>query len=198
VIAEAQLALRHSRSSDEDRAGYERVLAAAQQMRRTLETLLAAARIEHRTASATGDAGAAANAAAQGCADLAASRGVAITVRNPETALAVGVETEVAERTLAPLIENACRYGSRTVTVGMDQRAGAVVFTVRDDGPGIAEQDREQIFEPGWRNGSNGADGQGTGLGLPLARRLARAAGGDVYAETGGEGGSFAVRLPRA
>jgi signal transduction histidine kinase len=197
VIAEAQLALRHGLAGEEGRAGYERILAAAQQMRRTLETLLAAARIEHRSARAAGDAVSAANAAARGCADLAASRGVRITVRDPGVRLTVGVETEVAERMLAPLIENACRYGSRSVTVGMEQRGGAVVFTVRDDGPGVAEQDREQIFEPGWRNGSDRTDSQGAGLGLALARRLARAAGGDVYAETAGEGGRFAVRVPR-
>src|SRR5437588_7154833 len=56
LIAEAQLALRHSPPGAEHRAGYERILAAARQMRRTLETLLAAARIEHRPSSATGDA----------------------------------------------------------------------------------------------------------------------------------------------
>jgi signal transduction histidine kinase len=176
---------------------YERILAAAGQMRRTLETLLTAARIEHRPTSATGDATTAANAAARGCADLASSRGVTITVQDPQAPITVGVETEVAERVLAPLIENACRYGETSVTVGMLLRSGAVVFTVRDDGPGVPEQHREQVFEPGWRNGADGDDGQGAGLGLPLARRLARAAGGDVYAEAGGEGGRFAARLPR-
>ena len=194
VIAEAQLALRHRGSDDEHRAGYERILAAAQQMRRTLETLLAAARIEHRSAAATGDAATAANSAARGCSDLAAAQGVTITVQDPNVPIKVGVETEVAERVLAPLIENACRYGSSSVIVGMAQRTGAVVFTVQDDGPGVSQQHREQVFEPGWRNGSGGDDG--AGLGLPLARRLARAAGGDVYVEGGGDGGRFAARLP--
>jgi len=197
VIAEAQLALRHSRSTDEHRAGYERILAAAGQMRRTLDTLLSAARIEHRSASATGDAASAANAAARGCADLAASRKVTITVQDPRIPIRVGVETDVAERVLAPLIENACRYGGSSVTIGVEQRGGSVVFTVDDDGPGVAAGDREQIFEPGWRNGPGGDDGQGAGLGLALARRLARAAGGDVSAEAGEAGGRFAVRLPR-
>lgn len=197
VVAEAQLALRHSRSTDEHRAGYERILAAAEQMRRTLDTLLTAARIEHRSASATGDAASAANAAARGCGDLAAARRITITVQDPRAPIRVGVETDVAERVLAPLIENACRYGGSSVTIGMEQRGGSVVFTVDDDGPGVTAQDRERIFEPGWRNGSGGDDGQGAGLGLALARRLARAAGGDVYAETGQEGGHFAARLPR-
>jgi signal transduction histidine kinase len=103
VIAEAQLALRHNRGSEEHRAGYERILAAAGQMRRTLDTLLAAARIEHWPTSATGDAATAANAAARGCADLASSRRVTVTVEDPHVPISVGVETEVAERVLAPL-----------------------------------------------------------------------------------------------
>ena len=60
VIAEAQLALRQSGPGDEHRAGFERIVAAAQQMRRTLDTLLAAARIEPRAVGATGDAASAA------------------------------------------------------------------------------------------------------------------------------------------
>jgi signal transduction histidine kinase len=196
VIAEAQLALRHSSADDAHRAGYQRILSGAQQMRRTLDTLLAAARMEHRPARASGDAAQAAQAAARGCRALADRRGITITVQDPDYPLRVGVETEVAERVLAPLIENACRYGDSAVRVGFEQRGGAVLFTVQDDGPGVADQDRERVFEPGWRNGHDRHDGQGAGLGLPLARRLARAAGGDVYADAGGPGGRFAARLP--
>jgi two-component system, OmpR family, sensor kinase len=198
VIAEAQLALRHSRPEEKSRAGYERILAAAQQMRRTLETLMAAERIEHRGAGVSGDAGAAAHAAASGCDTLAANRGITITVQDPPAPLRVGVETEVAERVLFPLVENACRYGASSVRIGLEHRGGAVVFRVEDDGPGVAERDRERVFDPGWRNGAGDQpDDQGAGLGLPLARRLARAAGGDVYVEPGAPGGRFAVRLPQ-
>jgi signal transduction histidine kinase len=196
VIAEAQLALRHHRSADESRAGYERILGAAQQMRRTLETLLSAARIEDRAERVTGDAAAAAHAAAEGCDALAAETGISVRV-DPAPPIRIGVETDVAERVLSPLIENACRYGAGTVRVAVEQHNGAVVFHIEDDGPGVAEQDRERIFEPGWRNGAGGVShNQGAGLGLPLARRLARASGGDVYVDAGGPGGRFAARLP--
>lgn len=197
VIAEAQLALRHGRTLEEHRAGYERVLAAAQQMRRTLETLLTAARIEHDHSHATGDAAEAAHAAARGCADLAARSGIAITVDDPQIPVRVGVETDVAERVLAPLVENACHYGASSVRIGVERSGGAVTFTVQDDGPGVSEQNRERIFEPGWRERSpRQPNGDGAGLGLPLSRRLARAAGGDVLAEAGGDGGRFTARLP--
>jgi len=69
-----------------------------------------------------------------------------------------------------------------------------VLYVVEDDGPGVTEEERERIFEPGVRGAAaNGADG--AGLGLALARRLARGASGDVTAEPGGAG-RFVVRLP--
>jgi signal transduction histidine kinase len=197
VIAEAQLALRHGRTLEEHRAGYERVLAAAQQMRRTLETLLTAARIEHEHSHGSGDAAQAARAAARGCTELAARCGITIIVDEPGAPLRVGVETDVVERVLAPLVENACHYGATLVRIGVARGGGAVTFTVLDDGPGVSEHNRERIFEPGWRGGSGRQpNGHGAGLGLPLARRLARAAGGDVRAESRGEGGRFTARLP--
>ena len=62
--------------------------------------------------------------------------------------------------------------------------------------------DHEAIFEPGRRatgSGGTAVASQGAGLGLALSRRLARTAGGDVYAEHGDtDGGRFVVRLPTA
>ena len=69
--------------------------------------------------------------------------------------------------------------------------AGRVRVAVRDDGPGIPPELGEQAFEPGVR-GPGAADG-GAGLGLPLARRLARSCGGDV---TLGEDGGVVLELP--
>lgn len=197
VIAEAQLALRHGGTIEAQRAGHERVLAAAQQMRRTLDTLLMAARVEHDQSLGTGDAVAAARAAARGCAAFAAGHGVAVEVDEPRAPIRLGVDTDVAERVLAPLVENACRFGASLVRIGVQQLGGAVVFTVRDDGPGIRDENRERVFEPGWRDGlvAHGGD-RGAGLGLPLARRLARAAGGDVSAEPSAGGAWFSARLP--
>jgi two-component system, OmpR family, sensor kinase len=197
VIAEAQLALRHPRSREEDRAGYERVLASAQHMARTLDTLVAATRVELGAPRGTGDATQAARAAAHGCAALAETRGIRITIEEPAAPIRIGVDDHVAERVLAPLIENGCRYGSSSVRVGISRRDGTVLFHVSDDGTGVPEGDREMIFEPGWRGAEATAiNASGAGLGLALARRLARAAGGDVQAAGNGAGGQFAARLP--
>lgn len=195
VIAEAQLALRHHRSPDQYREGYERLLASAQQMRRTLDTLVTAARVELQQPHGSGDAGAAAHAAARGYEALATARGIGITVSEPTTPIRIGVDSDVAERVLAPLIENACRHARSSVTITIGSAGRAVLFHVVDDGRGVPEADRERIFEPGWRgNGHQRADG--AGLGLPLARRLARAAGGDVSSDGGAPGGRFIARLP--
>jgi signal transduction histidine kinase len=199
VIAEAQLALRHPRSPEEHRAGYERVLASAQQMARTLDTLVAATRAELGAPHGTGDAARAAHAAARGCDALARTHGVKITVEEPAAPIRIGVDDDVAERVLAPLIENGCRYGSGSVHVEIGRRDGAVLFRVRDDGAGIPHGDRERIFDPGWRGDqATKVNAAGAGLGLALSRRLARAAGGDVRVEGNGGAGDFAARLPAA
>jgi signal transduction histidine kinase len=164
VIAEAQLALRHAQSVDQYRAGAERLLASAQHMRRTLDTLVASARLEHEHPPGAADAAAAAHAAARGCEGRAAERGLKVIVTEPETPLRIGVDADVAERVIAPLLENACRYGRERVTVAVEQREGTAVFVVDDDGPGVPAGDRERVFEPGWRGNGNGhAGGPGGG-----------------------------------
>jgi signal transduction histidine kinase len=199
VVAEAQFALRHARTSQEYRAGYEQILASAKQMRRTLDTLLAAARVGSQPARGTGDAVTVARTAASGCAAIAAQRGIEVQVGRLVTPVRVGVDADVAERVLAPLIENGCRYGQQKVAVTVERSDGVVRFTVADDGPGIAADEREAIFEPGRRGCANEPSrGDGAGLGLALARRLARAAGGDVEAEANRTGGRFTVDLPAA
>ncbi len=68
-----------------------------------------------------------------------------------------------------------------------------------DDGPGVADDEGDRIFEPGVRGRVGEANGDtGAGHGLALARRLARSVTGDVEAVTEARGGSFLVRLPAA
>ena len=103
---------------------------------------------------------------------------------------------DASQRIVAPLIENACRHAAATVAVAISQEGTNVLVTVIDDGPGIDALELERVFEPGTRgNDAIGADG--AGLGLALARRLARAAGGEITAQSG-PGGRFTARLPAA
>ena len=75
--------------------------------------------------------------------------------------------------------------------------ANAVV-DVEDDGDGIAADETDVIFEPGVRGAVAATDLRGAGLGLALARRLVRTAGGEIVARANDAGGRFRVRLPLA
>jgi len=103
---------------------------------------------------------------------------------------------------LQPVVENACRFARSKVILGAARTGKEVVFTVEDDGPGVAEEEKEKIFEPGVRGSAAAGQGDGASrgarLGLSLARRLARAASGEVEvgASTIGTGARFLVRLP--
>ena len=102
-------------------------------------------------------------------------------------------DLEIVRRALAPLLENARRHARSSVTLTLDSTAGFARIIVRDDGPGLDPDLGEAAFEPG-RRGDGEPDG-GAGLGLPLARRLARACGGDVSIGAG-PGGCFVLELP--
>jgi signal transduction histidine kinase len=197
VRAEAELALRHERSDEAYREALRRVLAGAEQMERIIETLLVVAREESSTRHGTADAAEAADRAAESCAGVAAAQGVQIEVSGGPPLRRLASDYDLVERILVPVIENACRYGRSKVTVTAAGYDGMVTYTVSDDGPGVSRAETDQIFEPGVRGsaGQNGG-GEGAGLGLPLARRLARAVHGDVEAHPDERGGRFTIVLP--
>jgi signal transduction histidine kinase len=200
IVAEAQYALRHGRQSDESRATLEHILQSARQLGRTLDTLMAAARAQLDPRQATSDAHACAQAA------IAALDGhgprLEGAVRAPERPVRLGVEPELVARILAPLVENAARHARSSVQIAIEPDGEMVALMVDDDGPGVPDESREEIFEPGHRGGSSALAtapvSDGAGLGLALCRRLARTAGGDVHAEGSDAGGRFVVRLPAA
>ena len=104
------------------------------------------------------------------------------------------------EQIVTNLVANAIKYTPRGGLVELEARAGpaAAFVMVRDDGPGITISDRSRIFEPFVR-----LDGHdritGTGLGLPIARDLARAMRGDLgAASVAGTGSTFVLALPGA
>lgn len=197
VAAEAQYALRHTAQSDEGNATLQRIVQSAEQMGRTLDTLMAAARAQLDPSRASSDATAAARAAAQ----MADASRVDVEVIGAPRPVRVRAELDLVERILAPLIDNAVQHATSRVQLAVGERDGIALLAVEDDGPGIAPDDREAIFVPG-RRGPTSAAGPlattGAGLGLALARRLARTAGGDVQAESAPGGGRFVVRLPSA
>jgi len=126
----------------------------------------------------------------------AARRGKPVSLDTPE-ALVAEARPDALKRCLTNLVENAGRYGSKVAIAGR-RTAEAVEITVDDDGPGIAESQREDVFRPFRRlDAARGPDTAGVGLGLTIARDVARAHGGDVTLHDAPEGGLRArVRLP--
>jgi hypothetical protein len=87
------------------------------------------------------------------------------------------------------------RAGEDAAAASARREPDAVCCRVSDNGPGVSEADRERIFDPFFTTKD---PGEGTGLGLSNALRLAEENGGRLDLESGGEGGTFALRLPRA
>jgi signal transduction histidine kinase len=93
------------------------------------------------------------------------------------------------DRALDALIENAIFYGNGEVEV--HSRPGAV--EVLDRGPGLSDDDLRAVFERFHRGAAGRAGPNGTGLGLPIARELARRWGGDVTLANREDGGARAT-----
>jgi len=104
------------------------------------------------------------------------------------------------EQVIWALLDNALRYGGDGLievrVVGEEQASGPrVVTTVRDHGPGIAPADRERVFERFTRLVPG--QGEGSGLGLSVARGLVETMGGGLWlADVDGNGAAFAFSLP--
>jgi signal transduction histidine kinase len=160
--------------------------------------LVAAARYEAGGERGTADAQAVAEEAARACSGLAAERELELDVRRSSRTLRLGIDADLAERIIQPVLENACRYGSTHVRVAIGRENSSIVYAVEDDGPGVAADEQERIFEPGVRGRAQREGEQGAGLGLALARRLARTIDGDVIADATAAGGRFLVKLPVA
>jgi two-component system sensor histidine kinase FlrB len=95
---------------------------------------------------------------------------------------------------LLNLLENAmqaCRNGG-TIRLTGEKRGKRLILTVADDGPGIAQDVQERVFEPFFTTRSDG-----TGLGLAIVRGVAEAHGGDIHVESApGQGSRFILNLP--
>jgi len=102
------------------------------------------------------------------------------------------------KRVFANLVGNAIKYGGAARIRLNPPADGQVVVTVEDDGPGLPPDQLERIFEPFYRlEDSRNRETGGTGLGLPIARNILRAHGGDVVlANQAGGGARAVVTLP--
>ena len=116
--------------------------------------------------------------------------GAAIELNGP-AGVTVHLRPDAARRAVMNLVDNARRHASR-VRLSVQPQGRNVSVLVDDDGPGIAPDRRESVFKP-FESGAS----EGTGLGLTIARDIARAHGGEIHLEESPLGGLRArLRLP--
>ena len=126
---------------------------------------------------------------------------VAITLA-PQAGGSLEVDADAVGQILFNLVDNACKYGGKegppAIRLHVSGADGALTLEVQDDGPGIPAGEERVIFEPFERGTGGPGNGEsGVGLGLALARDLARSLGGDLkLVGAAGGGACFRLSLP--
>jgi two-component system osmolarity sensor histidine kinase EnvZ len=117
----------------------------------------------------------------------------AIDIKVKGDPLVVAVRRHAFKRAVANLVNNAARFANH-VSVSAAKQNGSLIVEVNDDGPGIPEAEREQVFRPFYRvDRARNQDSGSTGLGLAIARDIARIHGGDIALDQSPLGGLKAV-----
>jgi CheY-like chemotaxis protein/anti-sigma regulatory factor (Ser/Thr protein kinase) len=132
---------------------------------------------------------------------LASAKGLALRTNGASGPVLVKADETRLTQIVINLLSNAVKF-TTTGDVGISYHTDqdTVEIRVRDSGPGIAEDERERIFEEFYQvEGGFSRSTGGTGLGLAIARRFARLMGGDIHVESEiGRGSEFILRLPAA
>jgi signal transduction histidine kinase len=129
---------------------------------------------------------------------LAPERPIDIEIE-PDVPAASGDRDRI-QQVLVNLIDNALKYGEAPIRVRIAASNGSVRIAVADSGPGIAQIDRDRIFDKFYRSDPQlSRSPSGTGLGLYISRELAQRMGGRLeLGSEPGNGATFVVELPAA
>ncbi|HEV2735676.1 MAG TPA: ATP-binding protein, partial [Longimicrobiaceae bacterium] len=132
---------------------------------------------------------------------VADGKGVRMSLQQPPCASVIRTDAARVRQILVNLLSNAVKFtpaGGEVSVSAAPLDDGGVELRVRDTGPGIAPEDQQRIFHEFEQVVGAGGRG-GTGLGLPISRKLARLLGGDLLVESAlGVGSTFVLRLPDA
>ncbi|MEF2231293.1 MAG: ATP-binding protein [Pseudodesulfovibrio sp.] len=132
-------------------------------------------------------------------APAARAAGVELAADLPEKPVRCACDREHVRQVLLNLIGNAVKFSpaGETVAVSLDADGTSALFTVRDHGPGVAEDERERIFRKYYRAREVRDGVDGAGLGLAIARSIVEAHGGRIGLENGpGKGAAFHFSIP--
>jgi len=172
-----------------DRERLQDVLGEVERLRRLTEDFLDLS-ADRALQESLVDLGDIATEAAHGSAALHPDMEVRVALASPAPVLA---DPGRLRQVLANLLANAAQAGARTVEIDAEATRDQVRLTVRDDGPGIAPEVEDRLFDAF----ATGRDG-GTGLGLAVSRRIVERHGGSLaLVSAEGRGATFELRLPR-
>jgi Na+/proline symporter/nitrogen-specific signal transduction histidine kinase len=138
--------------------------------------------------------------AVQTTSQLFQERGATVTVEQPEAVPTLMADRDRLLQVLLNLLSNAAKFvprGQGRVTVTLRTDARGATIEVRDNGPGVPLEQHQLIFEKFRQGGSATFRPQGTGLGLPISRKIVEHFGGRMWLHsTPGEGATFGFELP--
>ncbi len=199
IRGEAEVALRDGRA-ETARAALESVLDEVDGMRRVVDGLLLLARGDAPDPASTAsfDLRALLEGLVPEARLLGELRGIAVAGPAPGPPLPVRASRDLVTRAVWNLIDNALKHSDAgaEVTLALEETPASVRCVVSDTGAGVPAEARAHLFEPFFRAAAARAK-EGHGLGLPLARTIARRHGGDVLLEPSERGARFALVLPR-
>jgi two-component system OmpR family sensor kinase len=201
---ELALALRRSRDADAYREAIRSALESTQQLTGLAEDLLAVARLGAAPPPATEpvELRAAVEEAARVVLPDGLAGGVRIEIAAPPAPVSALAWRRDLVRLFRNLLENAVRHSPRggTVRVAVSAEAARIAVVISDEGAGVPDGEAAEIFAPFYRGTTvPTASGVEVGLGLTIARGIARAYGGDVTLEPASDRGAcFRVTLPAA
>lgn len=118
--------------------------------------------------------------------------GKTVRASGDATGLVLTADGALLKRALWNLVANAAKYGAPPIELSAAREDGGVALRVHDAGPGIAVAERERIFDPFYRGDKARTPGNGFGLGLTLAKRVAEVHGGHITVD----GATFTLRIP--
>ena len=132
----------------------------------------------------------------------AAHRGYSVSLTLPESELRIEADQEALSRAIWNLLDNATKYSpdSKTIEIAVESDQDHGVIRVRDQGLGIPVEEHERVFTRFSRGASSEqVSSKGTGLGLPMVRRIVEDHGGRIELQSEvGKGSTFSIFLPKA
>jgi signal transduction histidine kinase len=180
------------------------VKAAAKHLVHIIEEILTFSRVEagkEPLLPEMADGAAIANAVVELFEPQAGSKHLRMQIEIPPAPVMLFTDTTKLRQILINIVGNAMKFTETgEVDIAVESRADRVYFVVRDTGPGMTAEDLERIFDPFTQlDQSLSRSKGGTGLGLPVSRKLAHLLGGDlVVTSVPGEGTTFTLCLPVA